>query len=130
MTGPGPTPAGASAQASTMVSPRRGPARGAARRRPDGGASGIESGLPSTRPADVIGSWATTQPPGRTASPMRRSTTSGVDDVEQEEAAEREVDRLRQEQVLARLGDRDHLGVGRGRSGHLVARAWGSLSTA
>ena len=30
-----------------------------------------------TRPAEVIGSWATTHPPGRTAWRMRRSTTAG-----------------------------------------------------
>ena len=40
-------------------------------------ASGIERGRPSMRPAAVIGSWATTQPPGRTAAPIRRSTTTG-----------------------------------------------------
>ena len=40
-------------------------------------ASGIEKGRPAIRPAEVIGSWATTQPPGRTAAAMRRSTTAG-----------------------------------------------------
>ena len=29
------------------------------------------------RPAEVMGSWATTHPPGRTAPAMRRRTTAG-----------------------------------------------------
>ena len=35
------------------------------------------NGWPSMRPAEVIGSWATTHPPGRTAPAMRASTTAG-----------------------------------------------------
>ena len=50
--------------------------------------------------------------------------------VQQEEAAEGQVDLLGQRQVLAGLGERNHLGVGRGgRPRHLVAGG-GSLSTA
>ena len=33
--------------------------------------------MPAIRPAEVIGSWATTQPPGRTAVAMRCKTTAG-----------------------------------------------------
>ena len=40
-------------------------------------ASGIEKGAPAIRPAEVIGSWATTHPPGRTAPAIRPSTTAG-----------------------------------------------------
>ena len=40
-------------------------------------ASGIDMGKPSIRPAEVIGSWATKKPPGRTARRMRSSTTAG-----------------------------------------------------
>ena len=58
----------------------RGPARGAGRRCRDGGPSGMERGRPSMRPAEVIGSWATTHPPGRTAAaicaPRRRGSTT------------------------------------------------------
>ena len=34
-------------------------------------ACGIEKGCPSIRPAEVIGSWATTHPPGRTEAAIR-----------------------------------------------------------
>ena len=73
------------------------------------------------RPAEVIGSWATTHPPGRTASAMRAQHHRRVDDVEEQEAAEGEIDRLGQAEVLAGLGDGEHLAVGGGGLGHLVA---------
>jgi len=49
---------------------------------------------------------------------------SGVEYVQQEEAAERKVDLLRQRQVFTRLSEGDDLRVLRGGSGHLVARQW------
>ncbi len=45
-----------------------------------------------------------------------------VEHVHQEEAAERQVHLLGQRQVLAGLGEGDHLGVGRRGAGDLVAR--------
>ena len=81
----------------------------------------MEKGRPAIRPAEVIGSWATTQPPGRTAAAMRREHDGGIDHVEQQEAAEGQVDRLGQPQVLAGLGDGQHLAVGGRGRGHLVA---------
>ncbi len=67
-----------------------------------------------------MGSWATTQPPGRTAAAIRAQDHRRVDHVQQQEAAERQVDRLGQAQVLAGLGDGQHLAVGGGGRGHLV----------
>ncbi len=52
-----------------------------------------------------------------------------VDDVEQDEPAEREIDRLGQREVFARLGERQHLGVGGGGAA-TSSRAAGSESTA
>ena len=40
-------------------------------------ADGIDMAAPATRPADVIGSWASSQPPGRMIDAIRLSTTSG-----------------------------------------------------
>ena len=78
----------------------------------------------------MIGSWATTQPPGRTAAAIMRHHGRRLEHVEQQEAAEGEVDLLGQRQVLAGLGQRDHLGVRRGGARATSSRARGSLSTA
>ena len=61
-------------------------------------------------------------PPGLTTAAMRRTTTEGSMDVEEQEAAERQIDLFGEDQVLSRLGERDDLGVGRRRPGHLVTR--------
>ncbi len=74
------------------------------------------------RPADVMGSWATTHPPGRTASLMRCKTMDGSYDVEEEKPAKGKVHGLGEKEVLAGLGDGDHLAEAGGGLGHLVAR--------
>ena len=76
-------------------------------------AEGIENGSPSIRPAEVIGSWATTQPPGRTARGHPGQHHGRIDHVQEQEPAEGQVDRLGQPEVLAGLGDGQHLAVGR-----------------
>ena len=73
------------------------------------------------RPAEVIGSWATTHDPGLDHGGHAPDHHGGVVDVEQQEAAEGQVDLFGQDQVLARLGQGDHLGVGGRRARHLVA---------
>ena len=73
------------------------------------------------RPAEVIGSWATTQPAGSDGGGHApQHDHGGVDHVQEEEPAEGQVDRLGQAQVLAGLGDGQHLAVGGRRRGHLV----------
>ena len=100
---------------------RRARAPGAARRRRDGGRRAWRAASPSMRPAEVMGSCATTQPPGRTARRHHAHHVDRLEHVEQQEAAEGEVDLLGQREVLAGLGQRDHLRV-RGRGArHLVA---------
>ena len=65
-----------------------------------------------------------------TTAAMRPHHHGGVVHVQEQEAAEGQVDRLGQDQVLAGLGQGDHLGVGgRGRAA-TSSRASGSLSTA
>ena len=81
------------------------------------------------RPAEVIGSWTTTQPPGLTTAAMRRTTTEGSWTWRSRNRQNARSTCSGSDQVLAGLGERDHLGVGGRRAGHLVAGE-GSLSTA
>ena len=81
------------------------------------------------RPAEVIGSWATTHAPGLDHGGHAPHHHGGVVHVQQQEATEGQVDLLGQDQVLPGLGQGDDLGVGGRSAGHLVAGA-GSLSTA
>ena len=79
------------------------------------------NGRPAIRPAEVIGSWATTHPPGSDGAGHPPEHHGRIDHVEQEEPAEGQVDRLGQTEVLAGLGDGQHLAVGGRGRGHLVA---------
>ena len=98
---------------------RRARAPAGARRRRGGGRRASTGGLPPIRPADVIGSCATTQPPGRTAvaicarpRPDRARAAGG---------SGRTPGRpVRGGEVLAGLGEREHLTVGRRGPGGLV----------
>ena len=74
------------------------------------------------RPAEVIGSWATTQPAGAHGARHHAHDRERLEHVEQQEAAERQVDLLGEGEVLAGLGERDHLRVGRRGACDLVAR--------
>ena len=98
----------------------RGPATAAAPRCRGGRADGMEKGSPSMRPAEVIGSWATTQPPGRTAPAIRASTTAGSTTWSRRNRQKARSTGFGQPEILAGLGDGQHLAVGGGGLSHLV----------
>ncbi len=86
-------------------------------------ASGMDSGAPPMRPAEVIGSCATTQPPGRTAAAMRPSTTAGSTTCRSRKRQKARSTGSGRSEVLAGLGDGEHLAVRRRGPRHLVAGA-------
>ena len=82
------------------------------------------------RPAEVIGSWTTTQPPGADGAGHHAHHGERLEHVQEQEAAEGQVDLFGQRQVLAGLGEGDHLCVRRRGAAPPRRAASGSLSTA
>ena len=122
-TGPGPAQAGASAQASTSSSPASTAKAGS--RAPDVGMAGV--GHRQRAPADTPGARHRLlghDPAARAdRGPHAAQDGNRRMHVQEHEAAERQIEGLGQGQLLGRLGQRHHLGLGRrrGRGGHLVA---------
>ena len=84
-------------------------------------APGIDNGIPSTRPAEVIGSCTTTQPPASTLPAIRATTADGSRTCSSRNRQNARSTGSGSRQVLGGLGDGEHLAVGGRGAGDLVA---------
>ena len=86
-------------------------------------AIGIDIGSPPTLPAEVIGSWASSQPSARVIEDIRTKHRQRVHHVHEQETAVGEVDFFGQDELFGGLGDRHDLGFSSlsGCLGNLVA---------
>ncbi len=71
---------------------------------------GIDIGSPPTLPAEVMGSWATSQPSVRVIEDIRTKHCQGVDHVHEQETAVGKVDFFGQDELFGGLGDGHDLG--------------------